>query len=94
MLASLLAAPPPARALDPGKTLQQCTVQTWRTRDGMPGTWVRSIVQTDEGYLWIATYGGVARYDGERLAHAGGARAAGTAVRHHGAEAPGRTGRC
>jgi len=66
-LASLLAAPPPARALDPAKTLQQCTVQTWRTRDGMPGVWVRSIVQTDEGYLWIATYGGVAKYDGERL---------------------------
>ena len=59
--------PRPARALDPAKTLQQCTVQTWRTRDGMPGCWVRSIVQTDEGYLWIATYGGVAHYDGERL---------------------------
>jgi ligand-binding sensor domain-containing protein len=78
VLASLLAAPPPARALDPRKALQQCTVQTWRTRDGMPGTWVRSIVQTDEGYLWIATYGGVVRYDGEQL---------------HTLEAPGPLGR-
>ncbi len=56
-----------ARALDPDKALSDCTVDAWRVRDGLPGAWVRGIAQTPEGYLWIATYGGVARYGGERL---------------------------
>jgi signal transduction histidine kinase/ligand-binding sensor domain-containing protein len=62
-----LAFPRSAVALDPGKTLSQCTVDIWQVRDGLPGTTVRGITQTADGYLWINVAGGVARYDGARV---------------------------
>lgn len=34
---------------------------------GLPGNSVRSVLQTKEGYLWCATDGGVARFDGLRF---------------------------
>src|SRR3954447_12174022 len=57
----------PASALDPGKMLSQCTVDVWQVRDGLPGTSVKGITQTPDGYLWINVAGGVARYDGARV---------------------------
>jgi signal transduction histidine kinase/ligand-binding sensor domain-containing protein len=57
----------PALALDPAKSLSQCTVDVWQARDGLPGAWVRGIAQTPDGYLWINTLGGVGRYDGARM---------------------------
>jgi signal transduction histidine kinase/streptogramin lyase len=66
----------PAAALDPAKSLSQCTVDVWQVRDGLPGAMVRSIAQTPDGYLWINTFGGVARYDGARLTRLEGPRAA------------------
>jgi signal transduction histidine kinase/ligand-binding sensor domain-containing protein len=56
-----------AWALDPGKTLQECAVEVWSTRHGLAGTLVRDIVQTPDGYLWLAGYGSVGRYDGARV---------------------------
>ena len=38
--------------------------QTWRTENGLPQNSVHSIVQTSDGYLWLATEGGLARFDG------------------------------
>jgi signal transduction histidine kinase/ligand-binding sensor domain-containing protein len=64
----------PVRALDPGKPLAQCALAIWRARDGLPGPWVRAISQTPDGYLWVATYGGLARYDGARFVHIGSTR--------------------
>jgi signal transduction histidine kinase/ligand-binding sensor domain-containing protein len=61
--------PAPARALDPGKPLGAYTVEVWGMRDGLYGASVRGIDQTADGYLWIASYGGVARYDGSRIVH-------------------------
>jgi signal transduction histidine kinase/ligand-binding sensor domain-containing protein len=57
----------PAAALDPGKSLSQCTADVWQVRDGLPGASVRGIAQTPDGYLWINVAGGVARYDGARV---------------------------
>jgi ligand-binding sensor domain-containing protein/signal transduction histidine kinase len=54
----------PALALDPGKSLAECSVQTWRVRDGLPAAWVRALAQTPDGYLWIGTAGGLGRHDG------------------------------
>ena len=39
--------------------------QTWGREDGFPDNWVWSILQTRDGYLWAATRGGLARYDGD-----------------------------
>jgi signal transduction histidine kinase/sugar lactone lactonase YvrE len=40
---------------------------SWGTEEGLPQTSVNSIVQTPDGYLWLATYGGLVRFDGVRF---------------------------
>jgi len=39
-------------------------IDRWQTEDGLPGNTVTSILQTRDGYLWIGTFGGLARFDG------------------------------
>lgn len=36
----------------------------WTTEDGLPQNSVNAILQTQDGYLWLATFGGLARFDG------------------------------
>ena len=38
--------------------------QAWTTEDGLPQNSVHQILQTRDGYLWIATESGLARFDG------------------------------
>ena len=40
------------------------TVDSWTTEDGLPQSSVISIVQTHDGYLWLATLNGLVRFDG------------------------------
>src|SRR5262245_21535739 len=42
-------------------------VDTWTTETGLPQNSVTSLVQTRDGYLWIATFGGLVRFDGVRF---------------------------
>lgn len=42
-------------------------LRPWRTDDGLPDNAITAIVQTHDGYLWIGTYGGLARFDGTRF---------------------------
>jgi len=42
-------------------------IQTWDTASGLPHNTVRSIAQTPDGYLWIGTENGLARFDGVRF---------------------------
>lgn len=39
----------------------------WTTEDGMPQNNVINIAQTPDGYLWVATLDGLARFDGVRF---------------------------
>lgn len=39
----------------------------WQVEDGLPQNSVTSIAQTRDGYLWLGTYGGLARFDGVRF---------------------------
>src|SRR3979409_1671450 len=39
----------------------------WRTEDGLPENRIRALAQTPDGYLWIATSSGLARFDGVRF---------------------------
>lgn len=41
--------------------------RTWRTENGLPDNAVTAIVQTHDGYIWLGTYGGLARFDGVRF---------------------------
>lgn len=36
----------------------------WTTADGLPQNSVTAIAQTADGYLWVGTFGGLARFDG------------------------------
>jgi ligand-binding sensor domain-containing protein/signal transduction histidine kinase len=38
--------------------------RSWDTRDGLPQNTVRAIAQTRDGYLWLGTFGGLVRFDG------------------------------
>src|SRR5262245_60326035 len=40
---------------------------TWTTENGLPQNSVNAILQTRDGYLWLATFGGLVRYDGARF---------------------------
>lgn len=37
----------------------------WTTEDGLPVNSVNDMVQTPDGYLWLATYDGLVRFDGQ-----------------------------
>ncbi len=39
-------------------------IRVWQSEEGLPGNVVRSIGQTDDGFLWVATAEGLARFDG------------------------------
>ena len=40
------------------------TVEFFSAEHGLPHKHVLDITQDDQGYMWIATYNGLARYDG------------------------------
>ena len=46
---------------------EQYIYQNWLTQDGLPQNIVKDIVQTKDGYLWIATTSGIARFDGVKF---------------------------
>lgn len=41
--------------------------RTWLAEDGLPDNRVVGLAQTSDGYLWVATQGGVVRFDGVRF---------------------------
>ncbi|MBP7864587.1 MAG: response regulator [Acidobacteria bacterium] len=63
-LAALVASAP---ALNPDRRIHEYGVSIWTTESGLPQQTVRAVVQTDDGYLWLATYEGLVRFDGFRF---------------------------
>lgn len=51
-------------ALDPNRSLNEFGHQAWLTENGLPQNTVQTIVQTQDGYLWIGTQEGLVRFDG------------------------------
>lgn len=45
----------------------QYAVRLWQTEDGLPQTSVQAVTQTRDGYLWVGTHQGLARFDGVRF---------------------------
>jgi signal transduction histidine kinase/ligand-binding sensor domain-containing protein len=41
--------------------------RVWQSDDGLPNNNVLRLAQTAEGYVWITTMGGLARFDGQRF---------------------------
>ena len=48
---------------DPGAYFSR----SWQTEDGLPSSFVQSIVQTRDGYIWVATHDGLAKFDGVKF---------------------------
>ena len=44
--------------------ISEFVCQTWRVEDGLPHNSVLAIAQTRDGYLWLGTANGLARFDG------------------------------
>src|SRR5882757_5207908 len=42
--------------------------RAWQTDEGLPDNSVTGVAQTSDGYLWVATYGGLMRFDGASFA--------------------------
>ena len=54
-----------ALALTPASSLAaEFSARIWQSEEGLPGNVVRSIGQTADGYLWIATAEGIAHFNG------------------------------
>ena len=64
---SLLALSETAHAFDARRTIAQHVRRTWSTEEGLPQSSANSIIQDRRGYLWIATFAGLARFDGVRF---------------------------
>jgi signal transduction histidine kinase/ligand-binding sensor domain-containing protein len=60
----MLACGKSALALDPRKALSQYSRTVWTQERGLPQDTVRAITQTKDGYLWLGTDEGLARFDG------------------------------
>ena len=68
LVALLYLGPGPARAaLDPTKAITQYVRQTWQSGSGLPHNTVMAIAQTTDGYVWLGTEEGLARFDGDRF---------------------------
>ena len=53
-----------ACALDPFRAPMNYRYDEWTTSDGIPYAAVREVRQSFDGYLWLGTRGGMARFDG------------------------------
>jgi ligand-binding sensor domain-containing protein len=54
-------------ALNPEKQITQYVYDSWTIKEGLPHNWIDDIVQTKDGYLWIATSIGLVRFDGVKF---------------------------
>lgn len=51
-------------SLDPEQPISRFLVDEWKMSRGLPSDTINAIVQTADGYLWIGTNKGLARFDG------------------------------
>ena len=66
-LAALAGGAGPVRALDPDKAFHHYVRNTWSIEQGLPQISALAITQDRQGYLWVGTQGGLARFDGVRF---------------------------
>jgi two-component system sensor histidine kinase/response regulator len=59
--------PFPLFALDPDRELDNYIQDNWQTGDDLPDNMVNQVFQASDGYLWLATTYGLARFDGMRF---------------------------
>src|SRR4029453_2798089 len=56
-----------AQSLSPNSVFGRYQQLNWQERDGLPQNTVLAVATTRDGYLWVGTYEGAARFDGVRF---------------------------
>lgn len=56
-------------ALDPSRSLFEYNIQTWNRQNGLPFNRIGALTQTPDGFLWMGTQNGLARFDGIDIMH-------------------------
>jgi len=64
LVACFICAAGNAVALDPLRQPDQYKFDSWVEDQGLPYLSIRALIQTSEGYLWVGTRSGLARFDG------------------------------
>ena len=64
---ALWAASAAAQSTNPNVVFGEYQQISWQERDGLPQNTVVAIATTRDGYLWVGTYEGAARFDGVRF---------------------------
>jgi signal transduction histidine kinase len=54
-------------ALNPDVPLKQLMHTVWTAKDGLPSDSLTAMEQTDDGFIWFATSGGLVRFDGKQF---------------------------
>lgn len=60
---ALLVAATTGFALDPHQSLRHYGYQSWQTDNGLPQNTVHAVLQTHDGFIWLATEAGLVRFD-------------------------------
>lgn len=63
-LLALLLGPVSAWALDASRTVDEYTLSHWSMEDGLPHNLIHHIAQDRDGYIWVGTWEGAARFNG------------------------------
>jgi signal transduction histidine kinase/ligand-binding sensor domain-containing protein len=58
-----------AAALSPDLTIKQLLHTAWGPREGAPLGGIRGLAQTSDGYIWLASFNGLYRFDGIVFEH-------------------------
>ena len=67
LLLVLLMSAPASHALDANTRFRDYVLNNWSSAHGLPQISVLSITQDRDGFLWLGTQNGVARFDGQRF---------------------------
>lgn len=64
LVAFALGCPLAVRALDPAKSVYQFNCQNWTRQNGLPADKISSVVQSNDGFIWLGSQNGLVRFDG------------------------------
>ncbi|UCH96680.1 MAG: helix-turn-helix domain-containing protein [Candidatus Aminicenantes bacterium] len=59
--------PLPFDRFERGPEVSDYVREVWQIDDGLPQNYIRVILQTRDGYIWVATQEGIARFDGVKF---------------------------
>lgn len=55
------------QGLDPSRNITQYLIRSWTGDNGLPSNTLNSVLQTRDGFIWVATFNSLARFDGVRF---------------------------